>query len=156
MFLHDLRPAEGARKDKRRIGRGHGSGRGTTAGRGNKGQKSRSGGQVNPRFEGGQLPIVLRLPTKRGFHNRNRVEYDEVNLSTLERFPAGTEINPQSLRQAGLVSGHLPIKVLGSGQVDRGFTVHAHKFSQSARDKLEAAGGKAVVIGAEAVEPEEA
>lgn len=156
MLLHEPKPAPGSRQDRKRVGRGTGSGRGTTAGRGNKGQKARSGGKVNPRFEGGQLPIVLRLPRKRGFHSIHRVEYDEVNVATLERFPAGSEVTPQTLREARVVKGRLPIKVLGSGQIDRALTVQAHKFSASAREKIEAAGGKAIVIGAEVEKPEEA
>ncbi|MHB1133406.1 MAG: 50S ribosomal protein L15 [Chloroflexota bacterium] len=156
MFLHELQPAPGSHKTKRRVGRGHGSGRGSTAGRGNKGQNSRAGGRVNPRFEGGQLPMVLRLPRKRGFTNRNRIEYAEVNLGMLKGFPAASEVTLEALQAARLVRDNFPVKVLGHGQLDRALTVHAHKFSASAKEKIEAAGGQAIMIGAEEVKPEEA
>ena len=156
MFLHEPKPAPGSHQDRKRVGRGTGSGRGTTAGRGNKGQKSRAGGQVNPRFEGGQLPIVLRLPTKRGFHNIHRVDYAEVDVATLERFPAGSEVTPEILHAARLVKGRLPIKILGTGQIARALTVQAHKFSAGARQKIDAAGGRAIVIGAAEEKPGEA
>lgn len=156
MYLHELRPPAGARKSKRRVGRGLGSGRGTTAGRGTKGQKARSGGGVSPRFEGGQNPLVQRMPQKRGFHNINRVEYAEVNVGMLGRFAAETEVTSEVLRSSRLVRTEQPVKILGHGGIDRPLTVHAHKFSASAREKIEAAGGKVVVIGAESATPEEA
>ncbi|MHB1004459.1 MAG: 50S ribosomal protein L15 [Chloroflexota bacterium] len=157
MQLHDLKPAPGSHKDRRRLGRGHGSGRGTTAGRGSKGQKARAGGQVNPRFEGGQLPMVLRLPRKRGFTNRNRIEYAVLNVSDLQRFEADSAIDPQSLFELGIVKKRRqPVKILGTGELDRPLTVRAHKFSASARQKIEAAGGKAEEIGAEGAEAAEA
>lgn len=158
MQLHELRPAEGAHKRRRRVGRGHGSGRGTTAGRGTKGQKARAGGQVNPRFEGGQLPIVLRLPRKRGFKNRNRVEYTEVNVAQLARFEAESEVTPETMLAKGLIRKlKQPVKVLGQGEIDRALTVRAHKFSASARQKIEAAGGKVVLMdAAEGTEASEA
>jgi large subunit ribosomal protein L15 len=156
MFLHEPKPAPGSHKDRKRLGRGHGSGRGTTAGRGNKGQKSRAGGKVNPRFEGGQLPIVLRLPTKRGFNNIHRVEYAEVDVAALERFAADSEVTPATLIEARVVKANGPIKILGTGQLSRALTVQAHKFSAGARQKIEAAGGKAIVIGAPDEKPEEA
>ncbi|MHB1414747.1 MAG: 50S ribosomal protein L15 [Chloroflexota bacterium] len=157
MKLHELRPADGSRRQRRRVGRGTGSGRGTTAGRGTKGQKARSGGQINPRFEGGQLPLVLRLPQKRGFTNIHRVEYAEVNLRDLDRFEAGTAVGPEAFYTTGIIKkGQAPVKVLGHGDIDRALTVSAHKFSASARAKIEAAGGKAVVIGAEGEATQEA
>jgi large subunit ribosomal protein L15 len=157
MYQHELRPSAGAHKRRRRLGRGHGSGRGTTAGRGTKGQKSRSGGKVNPRFEGGQNPLVLRMPQKRGFTNIHRVEYSEVNLMALARFEADTEVTPEMLWSSRVVrEKKLPVKVLGHGDIDRALVIHAHKFSASAREKIEAAGGKAMVIGAADVTPEEA
>ncbi len=150
MQLHELKPAPGSRRDRKRVGRGLGSGRGTTAGRGTKGQKARAGGGVSPYFEGGQLPLVQRLPQKRGFTNRNRVEYAEVNVGALDRFAAGSEITPELLYQERLVRDERrPVKILGEGEIALALTVHAHKFSASARAKIEAAGGQAVVIGAE-------
>ena len=157
MQLHELQPAPGSHHTRRRVGRGHGSGRGTTAGRGTKGQKSRSGGQVNPRFEGGQLPLSLRMPVKRGFHNRNRVEYAEVNVAQLARYEANSEVTPDVLYDSQLVKPrHQPVKILGDGEIDRPLTVHAHKFTASARQKIEAAGGKAVLVGAAVETAEEA
>lgn len=150
MQLHELKPAAGSHKSRRRVGRGHGSGRGTTAGRGSKGQKARSGGKVNPRFEGGQLPMVLRLPRKRGFTNRNRIEYAEINVSELARFDADSQVDPEALVAKGLLKkARQPVKVLGNGEIDRPLTVRAHKFSASARQKIEAAGGKVEEIAAE-------
>ncbi len=151
MQLHELQPAPGSRRDRKRVGRGLGSGRGTTAGRGTKGQKARAGGGVSPYFEGGQLPLVQRLPQKRGFTNRNRIEYAEVNVGALARFAAGSEVTPALLYEQRLVrDDRRPLKVLGEGEIEQPLTVHAHKFSAGARTKIEAAGGKAVVIGAEA------
>ena len=139
MQLHDLKPAPGARRERRRVGRGLGSGRGTTAGRGTKGQKARSGGQINPRFEGGQLPLVQRLPQKRGFHNRNRVEYAEMNVSALARFEAGSEVTPELLYSRRIIKDdRLPVKILGDGEIDRALVVRAHRFS-ARRSKLPAA-----------------
>lgn len=147
MKLHELYPAPGSRHRKKRVGRGIGSGHGTYATRGIKGQKARSGGQIPPWFEGGQTRLVKRLPHKRGFTNIFRVEYAAVNVEQLEaRFPAGTVVTPDLLRETGLVKKRLPIKILGDGELTKPLTVHAHKFSASARAKIEAAGGRVVEI----------
>src|SRR5690242_11954506 len=142
MDLSNLRPPKGAKHAKKRIGRGQGSGNGKTAGRGHKGAKSRSGFKFKRGFEGGQMPLHRRVP-KRGFHNPFRVEYDVVNLDTLaEKFDAGTVITPEMLRAAGLLPGsNRPVKVLARGDVTKGFTVRAHKFSGKAAEKIAAAGG---------------
>jgi large subunit ribosomal protein L15 len=138
MKLHDLQPAEGSKKVKKRVGRGPGSGLGKTAGRGEKGQKSRSGFSRRPGFEGGQMPLVRRVP-KRGFTNIFRTVYAVVNLGDLEGFEG--DVTPDSLAEAGLVRRGRPLKVLGDGEVGRALTVKAHAFSASARAKIEAAGG---------------
>jgi large subunit ribosomal protein L15 len=140
MRLHELQPAPGAHRHRRRIGRGLGSGRGTTAGKGTKGQKARSGGGVPPYFEGGQLPLVKKLPYRRGFRNINRVEYQAVNLSDLAKL--GGTIDVAAMVAAGLLKNDREkVKVLGTGDLDSALTVTAHKFSASARQKIEAAGG---------------
>jgi large subunit ribosomal protein L15 len=142
MKQNDLRPAPGAHKDRTRSGRGISAGRGKTAGRGTKGQNSRSGGGKRPYFEGGQLPLVRRLPHLPGFTNIWRVEYAEVNVERLNAFPANAEVNPQSLAEAGVIkTSRELVKVLGHGDVDRALTVKAHKFSAAAREKILAAGG---------------
>jgi large subunit ribosomal protein L15 len=142
MKLHELQPAEGARKKPTRVGRGISAGRGKTAGRGTKGQNSRSGGGPRPYFEGGQLPLVRRLPHLRGFTNIWRVEYTPVNLDRLNSFAAGSEVSPELLVVAGIIkSVREPVKILGAGELDRALTVRAHKFSASAREKILAAGG---------------
>ncbi len=142
MKLHDLRPAEGAHKDRKRVGRGISAGGGKTAGRGTKGQNSRTGGGVRPYFEGGQLPLVRRLPRLRGFNNIWRVEYTPINLQRLNRFEAGSEVTPEALVAEGMIkSVREAVKILGTGDIDRPLTVKAHKFSASARDKIVAAGG---------------
>ncbi len=142
MKLHDLQPAEGAHKNRKRVGRGISAGGGKTAGRGTKGQNSRSGGGVRPYFEGGQLPLVRRLPHLRGFTNIWRVEYTPVNLARLSVFDAGSEITPEALAEAGIIkSVRNPVKILANGDLDRPLTVRAHKFSASAREKILAAGG---------------
>jgi large subunit ribosomal protein L15 len=142
MKLHDLAPPDGAHRKRRRLGRGLGSGRGTTAGKGTKGQKARAGGGVAPYFEGGQLPLVKKLPYRRGFRNVNRVEYQAINLQDLESFAAGSEVTIAGLVAAGLLkSDRERVKVLGTGTLDRALTVTAHRFSASAREKIEAAGG---------------
>jgi large subunit ribosomal protein L15 len=144
MRIDEVRPAPRSRRPRKRIGRGHGSGTGTTAGKGTKGQQARSGGGVRPGFEGGQLPIIKRLPFTRGFTNIWRKEYEVVNVTDLARFPAGSEVTPAGLYQARLVrKRRLPIKILGNGDLDRPLTVSAAKFSASARQKIEAAGGTA-------------
>ena len=141
MKLHELKPAEGSRKARNRVGRGIGSGNGKTAGRGHKGQNSRSGGGVRPGFEGGQNPLFRRLP-KRGFTNINRKEYAIVNLDTLNRFEEGTEVTPALLIETGVVSNEKSgIKILGNGTLDKKLTVKAHKFSASAKEAIENAGG---------------
>jgi large subunit ribosomal protein L15 len=128
------------------VGRGDGSGHGKTSGRGHKGQGARSGGNVQPGFEGGQMPLQRRLP-KRGFHNIFRVEMAVVNLAQLEALPAGSEATPETLAQRGLVSGKKkPIKILGEGSLSKALTVKAHGFSAKAKEKIEAAGGKAELI----------
>lgn len=148
MRPHELRPPEGAKKKRKRVGRGHASGQGKSAGRGTKGQKARSGGGVRPYFEGGQLPLVRRLPHKRGFHNPFRKEYATVNVERLNyKFEAGTQIGPQALVEAGLIkSAALPVKVLGKGKLEKPLTVRAHAFSHAARSKIEAAGGEVEVL----------
>ncbi|MDR1732981.1 MAG: 50S ribosomal protein L15 [Synergistaceae bacterium] len=148
MNLHDLRAVPGAKRAPKRLGQGTGSGTGKTAGKGNKGHKSRTGGGVGPGFEGGQMPLSRRIP-KRGFNNaRFAKEYQIVNLSLLnEKFESGQEITVRELHNAGLVrSASLPVKVLAKGEVDRAFTLRVNAISQSARQKIEAAGGKAEVI----------
>ena len=147
MRLQDLRPPFGAKKNAKRVGRGTGSGHGTTAGRGSKGQLSRSGGGKGAGFEGGQTPIYRRLP-KRGFNNKFKVEYAVVNVGDLERvFEPGDEVNGEALKEKGLVKGYcVRVKVLGDGEITKSLTVHAHKFSESAVSKIKAAGGSAEVI----------
>ena len=147
MSLNNLRPPKGATHSKRRVGRGHGSGYGKTAGRGHKGAQSRSGFTFKRGFEGGQMPLHRRLP-KRGFSNPFRVEYAIVNLDTLvEVFDAGSDVTPELLRERGLVrEKRALIKVLGRGDVTKKLTVRAHKFSGTAAQKIAAAGGVAEVI----------
>src|SRR5689334_16045993 len=148
MSLNNLRPPKGAKKKKRRVGRGPGSGHGKTASRGHKGAKSRSGFRFKRGFEGGQMPLHRRVP-KRGFHNPFRVEYAVINLDTLgDVFDAGSEVTPDVLRERGLVRGTgKPVKVLGRGEITKNLTVRAHKFSGTAAEKIAAAGGSAEVIG---------
>ena len=142
MKLHELRPPEGAKKSRKRVGRGIAAGQGKTAGRGTKGQAARSGGTKGPYFEGGQLPLVRRLPYIRGFTNIFKVQYVPVNLYRLEGFEADAEITPEILAEAGIIkSAELPIVILGDGEIDRPLAVKAHRFSSSARAKIEEAGG---------------
>lgn len=146
MKLHELKPSEGSRKERNRVGRGMASGNGKTSGRGHKGQKARSGGGVRPGFEGGQMPLFQRLP-KRGFTNINRKEYTIVNIETLNRFDNGTEVTPELLLETGVVSKlNAGVKVLGNGKLEKNLTVKAHKFSASAKEAIEAAGGKTEVV----------
>lgn len=146
MKLHELKPAEGSRKVRNRVGRGIGSGNGKTAGKGHKGQNARSGGGVRLGFEGGQTPLFRRLP-KRGFTNINRKEFTIVNLSTLNRFEDGTEVTPELLLETGVISKlNDSVKILASGAVEKKLTVKAHKFSSSAKEAIEAAGGSVEVI----------
>ena len=142
MKLHELSPAKGSKHARKRLGRGPGSGTGKTAGRGEKGQKSRSGYQGRPGFEGGQMPLVRRVP-KRGFTNIFKVEFAVVNVGALAAIDGlEGEVTPDSLADRGLVRRGKPVKVLGEGEISRAVTVSAHKFSQSARAKIEAAGGR--------------
>ena len=142
MKLHELQAPKGARKSRKRVGRGIAAGQGKTAGRGTKGQASRSGGTKGPYFEGGQLPLVRRLPFKRGFTNIFKVQYVPVNLYRLEEFAADAEISPATLAAAGIIkSADLPVAILGHGELDRPLAVKAHRFSSSARAKIEEAGG---------------
>ncbi|MCJ1909340.1 50S ribosomal protein L15 [Planococcus ruber] len=146
MKLHELKPAEGSRSSRKRIGRGIGSGTGKTAGKGHKGQNARSGGGVRPGFEGGQNPLFRRLP-KRGFTNINRKDYAIVNLDVLNRFDEGTEVTPALLIESGVVSNERSgIKILGNGSLEKKLTVKAHKFSGSAKEAIEAAGGQTEVL----------
>jgi large subunit ribosomal protein L15 len=147
MKLHDLQPAPGSKKRRKRVGRGIAAGQGKTAGRGTKGQGARAGGGKGPYFEGGQLPLVRRLPFKRGFTNIWRVEYSEVNLERLGSFEDGAEVSPEALVEAGIIkSVRKPVVILGRGDLDRQLTVKAHRFSASARAKIEAAGGAVEVL----------
>lgn len=146
MKLHELKPAEGSRKVRNRVGRGTSSGNGKTAGRGQKGQKARSGGKVRLGFEGGQTPLFRRMP-KRGFKNINRKEYAIVNLETLNKFEDGAEVTPALLVESGIIKDEKDgIKVLGNGTLNKQLTVKASKFSASAKEAIESKGGKAEVI----------
>ena len=148
MELHDLKPVDGARHSRKRVGRGTGSGHGKTSGRGSKGQNSRSGGGVRPGFEGGQTPLFKRLP-KRGFTNMNRKEYAVVNIADLncDCFKEGSKVTPEMLVKVGLVSKNVKnIKVLGNGKLEKNLIVCAHKFSKSAEKGIVEAGGKIEVI----------
>ncbi|GIN64281.1 50S ribosomal protein L15 [Robertmurraya siralis] len=146
MKLHELKPAEGSRHERKRKGRGIGSGNGKTAGKGHKGQNARSGGGVRPGFEGGQTPLFRRLP-KRGFTNINRKEYAIVNLDALNRFEDGTVVSPELLIETGIVSKEKAgIKVLANGKLEKKLTIKAHKFSSAAKEAIEAAGGNLEVI----------
>ena len=134
-------------KRTRRLGRGPGSGRGKTSGKGHKGQRSRSGGGVRPGFEGGQMPLIRRLP-KRGFRNPSKIEYQVVNLSELNSFRKGSVVDPASLREAGLISNRRkPVKILGDGELKKELEVKAHAFSRPASEKIAAAGGRWEVVG---------
>ncbi|QGH32736.1 50S ribosomal protein L15 [Gracilibacillus salitolerans] len=145
MKLHELKPSQ-AKKERNRVGRGMSSGNGKTSGRGHKGQKARSGGGVRPGFEGGQMPLFQRLP-KRGFTNINRKDFAIVNLETLNSFDEGTEVTPELLLETGTISNvKSGVKILGNGKLEKKLTVKAHKFSASAKDSIEAAGGQTEVI----------
>ena len=144
MKQHELRPPTGAKRPRKRIGRGDGSGHGSFSGRGMKGQNSRSGGGVRPGFEGGQLPLIKALPSMRGFKRPGRTQYSLVNLDRLAGFPANSTVSPQVLVEAGVLkSDARPVKVLGRGELDFPLVVEAHRFSSSAKQKIEAAGGAA-------------
>ena len=143
MKQHEIAPPPGSRKKVKRVGRGAGSGHGTYSGRGCKGNKARAGFSVRPGFEGGQLPMIKRLPEKRGFVNLFTTSYSVVNLSQLNAFENGVEVTAETLRAAGLIKSlKNPLKVLGTGELERKLTVKAHKFSATAKAKIEAAGGK--------------
>lgn len=147
MRLHDLKYRPGARHRKKRLGQGESSGHGKTSGRGGKGQTARSGSSIRIGFEGGQMPLIRRIP-KRGFNNaRHTIDYIPVNLDALNRFKDGEKVDADALRNAGLANGRLPrIKILGSGELTRKLTVSAHAFSASARSKIEAKGGTCEII----------
>ena len=148
MKLHDLRPDPGSRKQRKRVGRGYGSGYGKTAGRGTKGQGARSGGGKGPYFEGGQLPLVRRLPFKRGFTNIRKVYFKTVNVDRLvERFAPGAVVDPVSLTVVGLIKKPTdPVVILGRGEIEYALTVKADRFSESAAAKIKAAGGSVVKL----------
>jgi large subunit ribosomal protein L15 len=142
LTLEDLRPDPGAKKNKKRVGRGHGSGSGKTAGRGQKGQKSRTHAGVGRGFEGGQLPIQKRMPYKRGFTNIFKTRWEVVNLATLADLSIDGPITPEALHAAGVIRGlEFPVKILGNGELGKKVDVHAHAFSESAKSAIEAAGG---------------
>jgi len=142
MKLHDLKPNEGSTKKRKRVGRGISAGGGKTAGRGMNGQGSRTGGTKGAYFEGGQLPLVRRLPFKRGFTNIFRIEYQEVSIARLDELDNGTVVTPEFLAERGWVrDAKQPVVILGGGELSKKLTVHAHRFTKSAAQKLEAAGG---------------
>lgn len=148
MQAHQLKPPEGAKHARKRIGRGNAAGQGTYSGRGLKGQKARSGRKPRRFFEGGQTRLLKRLPFRRGFHNPFRVEYAPVNVADLERFDAGTEVTPELLKERRIVrSLRLPVKILARGELTKALTVRAHKFSMTAKEKIAVAGGVAMEIG---------
>jgi large subunit ribosomal protein L15 len=144
MRLHELKPPAGAMRQAIRIGRGHGSGKVKTGGKGTKGQNARTGGGVPPYFEGGQLPLIRKLPYRRGFSNPFRVEFRAVNVRDLSAFPEGSSVGPEEFATQGILRGDKgPVKVLGEGELGvKNLTVRANKFSKGAREKIEAAGGK--------------
>ena len=147
MQLHELKAPDGATRERIRIGRGHGSGKVKTGGKGTKGQNARAGGGVPPYFEGGQLPLIRKLPYRRGFRNPFRVEFREVNVRDLNDFPAESTVGPEEFDTAGVLRGGSgPVKVLGQGDLSVKLTVRAHKFSAAARQKIEAAGGTVQII----------
>ena len=147
MMEHQIAPSKGARKNRKRIGRGDAAGQGSTAGRGNKGQKSRSGGGPPVWFEGGQLPLIKGLPMKRGFHNRFKTYYSLIKIETLESFTEGERITPELLLEKGYLRNlNQPVKIVGDGEISKAVTVVAAKFTQSAKQKIEAAKGTAEEI----------
>jgi len=147
MRLNDLHPAPGSTHARKRVGRGTGSGHGTTAGKGTKGQKARTSGGVRPGFEGGQTPLHRRLPQRRGFRPLTRKEYAVLNLDDLDRFEAGTEVTPELFISSRLVKKVKDgIKILGDGEITKNLAVRAHKFSKAAEEKIKAAGGTAEVV----------
>ena len=149
MMEHQVAPSKGARKNRKRVGRGDAAGQGSTAGRGNKGQKSRSGGGPPVWFEGGQLPLIKGLPMKRGFHNRFKTYYSLIKIETLESFDEGERITPELLLEKGYLRNlNQPVKIVGDGEISKALTVVAAKFTQSAKQKIEAAKGTAEEIAA--------
>lgn len=148
MKQNDLRPVEGSTQKRKRVGRGTGSGKGKTSGRGTKGQNARTSGGVRPVFEGGQLPFVKRLPKMRGFNNRFKVSYVPVNLDEMDkRFEAGAEVSPETLQAAGLLGdADSPVVVLARGELSKPLTIKTHRISKSAQEKVEAAGGSVEVL----------
>jgi large subunit ribosomal protein L15 len=147
MRIHELQPPAGSTRTSIRIGRGHGSGKVKTGGKGTKGQNARAGGGVPPYFEGGQLPLIRKLPYRRGFRNPFRVEFRVVNVRDLAQFPAGSTVGPEEFEIAGVARGKAgPVKILGQGEIEIKLTVRAHKFSAGAREKIEFAGGTAETI----------
>jgi large subunit ribosomal protein L15 len=150
MKLNDLRPDQGSKKQRKRVGRGTGSGHGKTAGRGTKGQGARSGGGKGPYFEGGQLPLARRLPYKRGFNNPRKIIYQPVNVGDLAGFDEGTDIDPVVLAIVGLIKEpEEPLVVLGDGELDVALHIKAHRFSKSAKEKIEKAGGSVEILSLE-------
>jgi large subunit ribosomal protein L15 len=148
MKAHDLKPRPGATHRKKRVGRGISAGQGKTAGRGTKGYGARTGSGGHLYRQGGNLPLFRRLPFKRGFSNPGRVEYAEVNIARLAAFDSGTEVTPEVLVHAGMIQPHMPVVILGHGEIKVALKVRAHRFSQTARAKIEAAGGSVDVIAA--------
>lgn len=152
--LHNLRPAAGSKRARKRVGRGHGSGHGKTAGRGHKGFNSRAGGGVRPGYEGGQMPLYMRVAKLRGPNKKMSMPFEPfrvhtagVNVARLSKFAQGAEVTPEALQEAGIIKHtKIPVKILGQGELGVALTVKAHGFSKSAREKIEAAGGKAEVI----------
>jgi large subunit ribosomal protein L15 len=144
MMQHQVAPSKGARKNRKRVGRGDAAGQGSTAGRGMKGQKSRSGGGVSPWFEGGQLPLIKGLPMKRGFHNPFKTYYSLIKLESLNSFDAGERITPELLLARGFLRNlNQPVKIVGDGEISKAVTVVAAKFTKTAKEKIEAAKGTA-------------
>jgi large subunit ribosomal protein L15 len=146
MKLHDLKPSPRAHRERKRVGRGPGSGKGKTSGKGMMGQKARSGPGPYRTFEGGQNRLVRRMPYLRGFKNRWRVEYQVMNVGDLNELPDDQELTIETLIESGVISKNKPLKILGDGDFSKKLTIHAHKFSGSAREKIEAAGGKVVEV----------
>jgi large subunit ribosomal protein L15 len=157
MRLHDLKPRPGAKHRRKRLGQGESSGHGKTSGRGGKGQTARSGSSVRIGFEGGQMPLIRRIP-KRGFNNaRHTTRYLPVNIQALNRFEEGTRVDEQALRSAGLANGRVDrVKILGDGELTKKLTVSAHKFSASAKSKIEAKGGTCELISVKKTQPQSA
>ena len=150
MKLHDLKPNQGSKKKRKRVGRGYGSGYGKTAGRGTKGQNARSGGGVPLWHQGGDTPFFRRMPKKPGFNRPNRIEYQEVNVEYLAHFPEETEITPEILAQVKLIHDpEKPVAILGRGELDVPLTVQAHRVSKKAQEKIETAGGSVVFLDVE-------